>query len=105
MREGSTLRPVLEQLYISQSWYLRGNQPRCVSNQKEAETAVIESYDVKIALGAAGKGGWRDLVLTATAKRDDHKTSTRKPLHVRVPCDGGTYPLVAFQKAYDQWRK
>jgi hypothetical protein len=32
VREGKTLRPVLEGLYFSESWYLRGNQPRCASD-------------------------------------------------------------------------
>jgi hypothetical protein len=105
VREGRTLRPVLEGLYLSQSWYLRGNQPRCAGDPKEADTAINESYDVTIGLGAAGKGGWRDLMLTVTARRDDHKPSTHKPLHARVPYDGASYPLKAFDKAYDQWRK
>jgi hypothetical protein len=105
VREGRTLRPVLEDLGIAESWYLRGNQPRCVSDPHEAETAILERYDVTIALGAAGAGGWRDLVLTATPRRDDHKPSTLKPLRVRVPYDGHAYALDAFNKAYAQWRK
>ena len=105
VREGRALRPVLQDLAIAESWYLRGNQPRCVSDQREAETAVLESYDVTIALGAAGRNGWRDLALTVTARRDDHKPSRLKPLHVRVPYDGDAYPLAPFGKAYDQWRK
>ena len=105
VREGRTLRPVLQDLAVAESWYLRGNQPRCVSDQHEAETAILESYDVTIALGAPGKGGWRDLALTVTARRDDHKASRLKPLHVRVPWDGQSYPLDAFDKAQAQWRK
>jgi hypothetical protein len=105
VREGRALRPVLQDLAIAESWYLRGNQPRCVSDQREAETAVLESYDVTIALGAAGRNGWRDLALTVTAHRGDRRPSSLKPLHVRVPYDDDGYSLAAVGKAYDQWRK
>lgn len=104
VREGRVLRPVLTDLAFAESWYLRGNQPRCVGPD-ESQKALSESYDVTIALGAPGLGGWRDLVLTATAHRDDHKPSRLKPLHVRVPYDGKTYPLDAFDKAYQHWRR
>jgi hypothetical protein len=104
VREGRTLRPVLEGLSTSQYRYLRGNRPRCAGNPKEAESAILEDDAVTISLGAAGKGGWRDLVLTVTSRRSDHEPG-RKPLHVRVPGDGGAYPLAAFTRAYEQWRK
>ena len=105
VREGRTLRPVLDGLAINRWRYLRGNQPRCVADQKEAETAILETDDVTIALGdPAGPGGWRDLALTVTSRRSDHHPG-RKPLHVRVPCDGRSFSLEAFDKAYDQWRK
>ena len=104
VREGRTLRPVLEGLTINQWWWLRGNQPRCDGDPKDAAAAILEDYVVTIGLGAPGKNGWRDLVLTATSKRSDHKPA-RKPLHVRVPYDGHVYDLKAFTKAYDAWRQ
>ena len=102
VREGRTLRPVLAGLTMQQWWYLRGNQPRCSGPGEEAP--ILEDYDVTIGLGAPGKGGWRDLSLTATARRSDHQPG-RKPLHVRLPYDGAAYPLDAFEKAYAQWRR
>jgi hypothetical protein len=104
VRDGASLRPVVAGLQLSQYRYVRGNQPRCVSDQKEAETAIVENFKVTIELGASGKGGWRTLVMTATSSRSDHRPG-RKPLHVSVPYDGDAYPLVTFVKAYDQWRK
>jgi hypothetical protein len=106
VREGATFRPVLADLFMTQFWYVRGNQPRCVSDQKEAETAILEDFSVSIGIGigATGKDGWRDLTLSATSKRSDKKPG-RKPLHVHVPYDGKTYPLAAFNKAYEQWRQ
>ncbi len=104
VREGQTLRPVLQDLYVSTWSYLRGNQPRCVADPHESDTAILEDDALTIALGAPGKGGWRDLMLTIVAKRSDHKP-TRKPLHVRVPYDGSTYDLTAFNKADAAWRR
>lgn len=104
VREGRTLRPVLSDLAIASSWYLRGNQPRCTEPGFTGKS-VLETYDVTIALGEPGRGGWRDLVITATAHRDDHKPSRLKPLRVRVPYDGKTYLLDAYRKAYDHWRR
>jgi hypothetical protein len=103
-RDGATLRPVVVGLPLSQYRYVRGNQPRCVSDPKDAETAVVENFKVTIELGAPGKGGWRDLVMTASSSRTDHQPG-RKPLHVRVPYDGDAYPLVNFVKTYERWRK
>jgi hypothetical protein len=104
VRDGKTLRPVVAGLHVSESRYLRGNQPRCVSDPREAETAIVEDYNVTIALGPAGKGGWRDLVMTASSRRSDHHPG-REPLHVSVPYDGDAYPLVHFVKAFDRWRQ
>jgi len=104
VRDGATLRPVVAGLPLSQYWYVRGNQPRCVSDPKDAESAIVENFKVTIELGAPGKGGWRDLVMTATSSRTDRQPG-RKPLHVSVPYDGDAYPLVNFIKAYEQWRK
>jgi hypothetical protein len=104
VRDGKSLRPVLQDLYFAQGWYLQGNQPRCMGPD-DKDKPIFEAYDVTIGLGTPGKNGWRDLLLTATAHRDDHRPSKHKPLHVRVPYDGSTYPLKAFEAAYDQWRK
>ena len=104
VRDGKTLRAVLTDLTMSEYRYVRGNQPRCVSDPKEAETAILEDFNLTIALGQPGKDGWRDLALTATSKRSDHKPG-RKPLHVTVPYDGQAYPLDAFNKAWQHWRQ
>ena len=104
VRDGKALRPVVAGLYLHPSWYLRGNQPRCVSDPKEAETAITEDDRVTIALGAPGKGGWHDLMLTATATRSDNQP-VRPPLRLRVPYDGDAYPMVLWVKAFEQWRK
>ena len=104
VRDGATLRPVVAGLQLSQYRYVRGNQARCVSDPKEAETAIVENFKVTIGLGAAGQGGWRDLVMTATSSRSDGRPG-HAPLQVRIPYDGDAYPLAPFVKVYDQWRK
>jgi len=102
--DGGTLRPVLQDLVMSEYRYVRGNQPRCVSDPREADTAVLEDFKVTIGLGTPGKGGWRDLVLTGSSRRSDRKPG-RKPLHVHVRYDGGAYPLDAFRQAWAAWRR
>ena len=104
VRDGKALRPVVAGLSLNPSWYLRGNQRRCVSDPQVSETAITEDVKVTIALGAPGKGGWRDLMMTAAATRSDHEPA-RKPLHLRVPYDGDAYPMVLWVKAFAQWRK
>jgi hypothetical protein len=104
VREGKALRPVLQGLTMSEYRYVRGNQARCVSDPTQAETAIVEDFKVSIGLGVPGKEGWRDLVLTGTSKRSDHKPG-RRPLHVHVRYDGGGYPLDTFQAAWTAWRK
>jgi len=104
VRDGTSIRPVLAGLAMSEFWYVRGNRSRCVADPREAETAIVEDFKVGIGLGVPGKAGWRDLVLTATSKRSDHKPG-RPPLHVHVAYDGDTYPLEAFQKAWTAWRR
>ena len=104
VRDGASLRPVVAGLQLSQYRYVRGNQARCVSDPKEAETAIVENFKVTIGLGGAGRGGWRELVMTATSSRSDGRPG-RAPLQVRVPYDGDAYPLAPFVKACDQWRK
>ena len=103
VREGRTLRPVLEDVAIGEYRYLKGDQPRCIEPGESQET-ITEDHDVTIGLGAPGKSSWRDLLLTVTARRSDHQPA-RKPLHVRVPYDGNSYDLAAFNKAYVAWNK
>jgi len=103
VREGRTLRPVLAGLTLSEWQYLQGNQPRCTA-PGETAPAILEDVDVTIGLGAPGQGGWRDLVLTATSRRSDHQPG-RRPLRVTLPYDGRAYPLAAFDKAWQRWRR
>lgn len=104
VRDGKTLRPVLQSVFISEYRYLRGNQPRCIGPGESQET-ISETYAVTIGLGAPGKDGWKDLLLTVTPSRDDHRPSTLKPLRVRVPYDGNGYSLKPFDAAYVKWRR
>lgn len=104
VREGRTLRPVLADLFVTEYTWVRGNQPRCVADPREADTAILEDRTVTIGMGEAGKSGWRDLVLTVTARRSDHK-ATRKPLRVTVPYGGQVYDLTAFNAASTRWNK
>jgi hypothetical protein len=104
VREGKALRPVLQGLTMSEYRYVRGNKPGCVADQREAEAAIVEDFKVTIGLGIPGNGGWRDLVLTATSRRSDHKPG-RRPLHVHLRYDGSAYPLEVFQQAWTAWRK
>ncbi len=104
VRDGNALRPVLQDLFISQYRYLRGDQPRCIGPGESQET-ISETYAVTIGLGAGGKDGWKDLLLTVTPSRDDHRPSTLKPLHVRIPYDGNAYSLEPFDAAYAKWRR
>ncbi len=103
VRQGREIKPVLQGLAITSWWYLRGNEPRCTGPQP-TEQPLVEDYRVTIALGAPGRGGWRDLQLTATSTRSDHRPG-RKPLHVRVPHEGDGYSLTAFDKAFQQWKQ
>jgi hypothetical protein len=104
VREGRALRPVLEGLAVSQYRYLRGGPPHCAADPAEAASAILEDNQVSIGLGAAGRDGWRDLLLTASSKRSDHQPS-RKPLRVRVRHDAQGYPLDVFNQAYARWRQ
>jgi hypothetical protein len=104
VREGRTLRPVLANLFMTEYTWIRGNQPRCVADPREAATAILEDRTVTIGLGAPGKGGWRDLVLTMTPHRSDHQPA-RKPLRVTVPYDGREYDLKTYDQAATKWRQ
>lgn len=104
VRAGRTLRPVLADFALSEFRYVRGTSARCALHAGRDEAAITEDFTASIALGEAGKGGWRDLVVTGTARRSDHEP-TRKPLHVVLHYDGQAYRQDAFEKAWWHWRE
>jgi len=53
-------------------------------SDEDGATRILEDYDLAIGLGEPGKNGWRDLSLTASARRSDHKPRPQAAARARA---------------------
>lgn len=89
VREGATLRPVLEGLLLSSWHFVEGGSARCGNN---AEEAVVETATSTIAVARTISKGYADLLVTTVKTYDTGKKSKQGPAHVLLRYDGKTYP-------------
>lgn len=91
VREGATLRPVLEGLLLSSWHFVEGGSPRCGNN---AEEALVETATSTIAVARTVSKGYADLLVTTVTTHDTGKKSKQGPAHVLLRYDGKTYPTL-----------
>jgi hypothetical protein len=87
VQDGESLRPVLQNLYLSSWRYLRGG-PSCA----EARGSVIERTAYDIAVGTAAHHGMRDLRISARKVVGEGTQQARKPVSITLRYDGERYP-------------
>jgi hypothetical protein len=95
VQDGARLRRVLGPLELS-SWYLLSSGNDMCHRADPEPPTIIETYDRTIALGTGTSHGYRDLVVTVVASRDDGQPSKLAPFVHTLRYDGLEYPLQSF---------
>lgn len=88
IREGKTIRPVLEGLVLSTWTFLKGG-PSCASDEREV---AIETTGYTITVLNTVSNGFRDLRITGTSSMDSAEKSLKKPVAYLVKYNGKIYP-------------
>lgn len=90
VRDGKTIRPVLEGFYLS-TWQFAKGGPSCATGER---AVVIETTSYKISVLKSETKGFKDLRITARSTLDNHRKSRRESVSYTVRYDGETYPAV-----------
>lgn len=89
VREGKTIRPVLEGLYLSTWTFIKGG-PSCANGDREI---VVETTSYTISVLNSATNGFKDLRVLGIPTRDNSKKSRKKPVTYVVKYDGKIYPI------------
>ena len=86
VREGKTIRPVLQGLYLSTWTFIKGG-PSCASGERD----VIETTSYTVSVLNTVSNGFRNLRITSTSTLDNGKRAMKGPIAYLVKYDGETY--------------
>jgi hypothetical protein len=98
IRDGGSIRPVLQGLAMSHQWIIQRGADRCGAATSTDAKSVVESAGLSISLANTSSNNYRDLWLTADFSIDDEGLS--RSFRYKLQYDGKEYPLAAFESAY-----
>ncbi len=102
--QGRFIRPVLQDLPMSE-WALiqRGKSP--CTDGSAPDLTITENFSATLGLAPTSTRGWRDLVVTGMATRDDGRVDERPLLRTLLKWDGHIYSTDVQQQAWTAWRQ
>jgi hypothetical protein len=104
VQDRETIKPVLEDLTMSEWIFIQQGQSRCMSAGDTPETSIIENFNLSISVNNTKTNEYNDLSITALSSRDDGKKTNRKPFHYKLTYDGKKYSTEEMLKAFREWR-
>jgi len=102
--QGRFIRPVLQDLPVSEWALIQRGRSACTDGSAP-ELTITENFAVTLGLAPTSTRGYRDLVVTGTASRDDGRVDERPPFRAELKWDGHAYPLAPQQQAWSAWRQ
>ena len=102
--QGRFIRPVLQDLPMSE-WALiqRGKSP--CTDGSAPDLTITENFTTTLGLAPTSTRGYRDLVVTGTASRDDGHLEERPVLRSVLKWDGRGYSTGQQQRDWAAWRQ
>jgi len=102
--QGRIIRPVLQDLPMSEWTLLQRGKSAC-TDSSAPELTITEDFSATLGLAPTSTRGWRDLVVTGLAARDDGRLDERPPFGAVLKWDGRIYSIAAQQQAWTAWRQ
>ena len=102
--QGRLIRPVLVDLPMSEWALIQRGRSAC-TDSTAPDLTITENFSAKLALAPTSTRGWRDLVVTGVAARDDDRLDERPPFSAVLKWDGRIYSIDAQQQAWTAWRQ
>jgi len=102
--QGRFIRPVLQDLPMSE-WALIQRGKSACTDSGAPDLTITENFTATLGLAPTSTRGYRDLVVTGTASRDDGHLEERPPFRAVLKWDGRVYSIDEQQKAWTDWRQ
>ena len=102
--QGRFIRPVLQDLPMSE-WSLIQRGKSACTDSSAPDLTITEDFTATLGLAPTSTRGYRDLVVTGAAARDDGHLDERPPLRGVLKWDGRVYSLHEQQQSWTAWRQ
>jgi hypothetical protein len=102
--QGRFIRPVLQDLPISE-WNLVQRGKSACTDSGAPDLTITENFAATLDLASGSTRGYRDLVVTGAATRDDGRVDERPVLRTLLKWDGRVYSTDDQQRAWTTWRQ
>ena len=102
--QGRFIRPVLQDLPMSEWTLIQRGRSAC-TDSSAPELTITENFTATLGLAPTSTRGYRDLVVTGTAARDDARIDERPPFRAVLRWDGRVYAIDDQQRAWTAWRQ
>jgi hypothetical protein len=102
--QGRFIRPVLQDLPMSEWALIQRGKPQC-TDSSAPDLTITENFTATLGLAPTSTRGYRDLVVTGTASRDDGHLEEHPVLRSVLKWDGRVYSLDEQQRAWTTWRE
>ena len=102
--QGRFIRPVLQDLPMSE-WALIQRGKSACGDSSAPDVTITENFTATLGLAPTSTRGYRDLVVTGTALRDDGHLEERPVLRSVLKWDGRMYSTDEQQRAWTSWRQ
>jgi len=102
--QGRFIRPILQDLPMSE-WNLIQRGKSACTDASAPDLTITENFNTSLGLATTSTRGYRDLVVTGTASRDDGHVDERPVLRTELKWDGRVYSLEQQQRAWIQWKQ
>ena len=102
--QGRFIRPVLQDLPMSEWSLIQRGRSAC-TDSSAPDLTITENFSATLGLAPTSTRGYRDLVVTGMATRDDGRVDERPPFRAVLKWDGRVYSLAGQQQAWMAWRQ
>lgn len=102
--QGRFIRPVLQDLPMSEWALIQRGRSAC-TDSSAPELTITENFSASLGLAPTSTRGYRDLVVTGTASRDDGHLDERPVFRTVLKWDGRVYSIEEQQRAWTTWRQ
>ena len=102
--QGRFIRPVLQDLPMSE-WSLIQRGKSACTDSSAPDLTITENFTATLGLAPTSTRGYRDLVVTGAASRDDGHLEERPGLRSVLTWDGKVYSIEEQQRAWRAWRE
>jgi len=102
--QGRIIRPILQDLPMSEWNLIQRGRSSC-TDASAPDLTITENFSASLGLAQTSTRGWRDLVVTGTASRDDGHPDERPGLRTELKWDGRIYSIGQQQRAWTAWKQ